>query len=116
MSKEAPKVAELEVITQTYELTREITERVRGFPRDLRFVLGDRMLNTVYSVLDVLIEARYSSARGPLLARSNILLEQLRFQIRLAVDVNLLNARQYEFLAERVRNVGRMVGGWIKSL
>jgi hypothetical protein len=31
------------VITKTYELVLEITERVREFPRDLRFALGDRV-------------------------------------------------------------------------
>ena len=80
------------------------------------FVLGDRMLNTAYGVPDVLIEARYNSARGPLLARANIMLEQLRFQIRLAVEVKLFSTRQYEFLAEKVQNIGRMVGGWAKGL
>lgn len=111
----ASRSGEMEVITRAYELTVEITRRVREFPRDLRFVLGDRMLNTVYTVLDLLIEARYTAGRGPILKRVNIVLEQLRFQIRLAVDMQLFSLRQYEFLAERVQEVGKMVGGWAKS-
>ena len=114
MKRDEPRIAEMTDITQAYELTLEMTQRVRAFPRDLRFVLGDRMLNTAYGVLDVLIEARYNSARGPLLARANIMLEQLRFQIRLAVEVKLFSTRQYEFLAEKVQNHrqgGRMRSG-----
>lgn|GEM_PF-452592 len=107
--------AELVVITRTYELVLEITQRVRKFPRELRFALGDRALNTAYDVLDALIEARYTSDRSALLRRANLHLERLRFQIRLSSDLRLISIRQYEFLAERVNEIGKMVGGWRKS-
>jgi len=33
---------------------------MRKLPRDLKFVLGDRMLATTYDVLDTFLEAKYS--------------------------------------------------------
>jgi hypothetical protein len=74
------------------------------------------MLTTTYDVLDAVIEARYSRHKKDLLGRANLLLTRLRFQIRLCVEEKLLSLRQYEYLAGLVEDVGRMVGGWRKSL
>jgi hypothetical protein len=51
---------ELPVISKAFDLAKEMTERTRKFPRDLRFVLGNRILATTYDVLDLLLEAKYS--------------------------------------------------------
>ena len=48
--------------------------------------------------------------------QANLLLARLRFQIRLCVEEKLLSLRQYEYLAGIVEEVGRMAGGWRKSL
>jgi hypothetical protein len=106
---------ELPVIAKAFDLAKEMTERTRKFPRDLRFVLGDRMLATTYDVFDALLEAKYSTARGPLLDRANVLLERLRFQARLCVEEKLMTVRQYEFISGLILETGRMTGGWRKA-
>ena len=106
---------DLVVISKAFDLCREMTQRTRKLPRDLKFVLGDRMLGTTYDVFDLLIEARYSRSRVPLLRRANVMLERLRFQVRLCMEERLISVRQYEYIAEMVNEVGRMVGGWLKS-
>ena len=111
----AEKSEELVVITKAFDLAREMTQRTRKLPRDLKFVLGDRMLTTTYDILDNLIEAKYSHAKKWLLQRANLLLERLRFQVRLCVEERLISVAQYEYLATLINEVGRMVGGWLKS-
>jgi hypothetical protein len=106
---------ELVVITKAFDLCREMTQRTRKLPRDLRFVLGDRMLATTYNILDLLIEARYSKSRMRQLRRANLELERLRFQVRLCMEERLISIRQYEYIAERINEVGRLVGGWLRS-
>ncbi len=106
---------ELAVIAKAFDLAREMTQRTRKLPRDLKFVLGDRMLTTAYDVLDTLLEAKYSRTRRPLLGRSNLLLERQRFQIRLCMEEKLISVRQYEYVVEKIDEVGRMVGGWLRS-
>jgi len=103
---------ELIVITKAYDLVRELTQRVGKFPRDLRFLLGDRLLRNAYDLLDVLLEAKFTKANVPLLTRANLQLEQMRFQVRLAHDEKLISARQYQYVADRIEEVGRLVGGW----
>jgi hypothetical protein len=107
--------AEMVVITRAYALVLDVTERVRKFPRDLRFVLGDRILSTAYDVLDGLIQARYTADRRSILRAANLQLERLRFQVRLASDLQVISIRQYELLAEGIYEIGGMVGAWTKS-
>ena len=61
-------------------------------------------------MLETLIEAKYSRVRLPLLQRANLQLEILRFQMRLAKDLQCLKANSYEFASGAVDEIGRMVG------
>jgi len=114
-SEKATRTQELVVITKAYGLVREMTRRVGKFPRDFKFLLGDRILSNVYEVLDLLIEAKYTRSRAAVLDRANLRLEQVRFQVRLAHDEKLLSTHQYEVAARLVDEVGRLVGGWRKA-
>jgi hypothetical protein len=105
---------ELVAITKAYDLVREMTQRVGKFSRESRFILGDRILNNVYDVLDLLIEAKYTREKWSILERANIKLEQIRFQVRLAHDERQISTHEYEVAARLVDEVGRLVGGWRK--
>ena len=65
------------------------------FPRNHRFVLGERIERNLYDLLESLIEAKYSRARTPLLQKANLRLEILRFQMRLAKDLQCLRVESY---------------------
>jgi hypothetical protein len=111
----AKPAGDLVVLTTAYDLVRELTERVNRYPRSHKFVLGDRTLSTAYAVLDLLIEAKYRRDRAALLERANLMLERLRFQLRLAHDAGLIAAGGLGALARQVDEVGRLVGGWLRS-
>jgi hypothetical protein len=46
----------------------------------------------------------------------NIRLEILRHYFRLCYDLGLYNSLKYKDFAERLDEIGRMTGGWLKSL
>ena len=113
---EQPKPEELTVITKAYDLMREMTRRVAKLPRDYKFVLGDRILSNVYELFDMLIEAKFTRDKLPLLDRANLRLERMRFQVRLAHDEKLIGPNQYEVAARLIDEVGRLVGGWRRAV
>lgn len=110
------QTTELAVIDRLYDLVLWTSERVARFPRTHRFTLGDRMVSRSYELLDLLLRAKYSRAKLDPLREANLSLEQLRFQLRLAKDLGCLSLRQYEFATRSANEVGRMVGGWARSL
>jgi hypothetical protein len=83
------------------------------FPRPHRFVLGERIEHHLYDLLEILIQARYTRQRQPLLDQANLTLEVLRFQMRLAKDLQCLRVKSYAFtgkapcLARQARYLSR---------
>jgi hypothetical protein len=106
---------ELLVLTKAYDLVLWSCQHTARFPRSHRFVLGERIERNLYDLLEVLVQARYTKQRQPLLARANLILEVLRFQVRLAKDLQCLRTNSYVFAAKALDEVGRLVGGWLKS-
>ena len=57
---------ELTVITKTYDLILWSCQHTSRFPRQHRFVLGERLERTLYELLETLIQAKYTRERKPL--------------------------------------------------
>jgi len=106
---------ELTVITKAYDLILWSCNHTGKFPRNHRFVLGERIERNLYDLLELLIRAKYSRQRHPLLEQANLVLEILRFQMRLAKDLQCLKVDSYGFAAKAIDEIGKLVGGWLKS-
>jgi hypothetical protein len=85
------------------------------FPREQKFLLGDRIQCLAQEILESLIEANYTRERRAHLARANLGIEKLRYFIRLAVEMRYLDTRRYEYAARTLDEIGRQVGGWMKA-
>ena len=85
------------------------------FPRNHRFVLGERIERNLYNLLETLIRAKYTKQRQRLLEDANLTLEILRFQMRLAKDLQCLKVESYAFAAKSIDEIGRLIGGWLRS-
>jgi four helix bundle protein len=103
------------VVARMYDLVKRLVERINGFPRSQRFVLGDRLETSGLDVLSLLVEAAYTRDKRDLLQRANLELQKLRYLTRLAKDLRLLSGSQYEHAARLTNDVGMQVGGWLKQ-
>jgi hypothetical protein len=106
---------ELPVIRKTYDLVLWSCQHIARFPRTHRFVLGERMERRLYDLLETLLQARYVRDRQGLLQQANLTLEVLRFQMRLAHDLQCLRTTSYGFATKSLGEIGAMVGGWLKA-
>ena len=106
------------IIVKTHDLLKEMIGVVKRFPRDQKFLLGDRLQTTVTDVLELLIEAYYlpGAQKRHKLERVNMQLEKLRHYLRLSYELGFYNSIRLGQLQERVQEIGRMNGGWLKSL
>ena len=89
------------MIGRAYDLVLWSCQHTARFPRSHRFVLGERIERNLYALLEGLIQARYTRERRALLVQANLTLEVLRFQIRLAKDLECLRVNSYAFAARR---------------
>ena len=106
---------ELTVLTKTYDLILWSYHYTGKFPRNHRFVLGERIERNLYDLLETLRRAKYSKPRQELLEKANLMLEILRFQMRLAKDWQCLKVESYGLAAKAMDEIGKLVGGWLKS-
>ena len=63
---------ELIVITKTYDLILWSCNHTGKFPRNHRFVLGERIERNLYDLLETLIRAKYTRQRQQLLEQANL--------------------------------------------
>ena len=98
-----------------YQLVLWLAPAVDKFPRNFKFTLGDRIIATAIEALDHLIAATYSRERIANLSAANLALERLRFFMRLASDLRIIDLRRYEHAARLIDETGRLIGGWIKA-
>jgi hypothetical protein len=98
-----------------YRLLLWLIPTLEKFPRSQKFLLGDRLQSEALAVLDSLIAATYTREREAHLRAANLGLEKMRFGVRLAKDLRHLDLRAYEHAARMIDEVGRMIGGWLRS-
>ena len=106
---------EAPVVGKAYDLCLWLLPHIAKFPRSHRFILGDHLERHALSVLLFLVRAAYSREKSEILAEANRRIEELRFLLRLSKDLKLLSVSQHGFAAERLEEIGRMVGGWMRS-
>jgi hypothetical protein len=102
-------------ITLTYDLLKWAIPTLKKFPRDQRFLLGDRIENHILDVLELLVQANYSKDKLGYLGDANLKIELLRFLWRLSLDLQYLSTRRYEFVSKKLNDIGSLVGGWIRQ-
>ena len=86
-----------------------------GFPKKARFTLVSRIDGLALDIAESLVDARYSKQRALILARINLDLEKLRILLRISYELRFLPHKGYESAMISINEVGRMLGGWIKS-
>ena len=88
---------------------------INKFPKKQRFILGQQLENTLLDILKGIIQANQESNKFGTLKQVSIDLDKFRILFRLAKDLRFMSIKQYQFGAEKINEVGKMLGGWLKS-
>lgn len=106
------------IFAKTYDLLLWLIPTTMKFPREQRFVLAHAIQETALRFQEELLEAGLSRdrERNRALARADVSLAKLRFYLRLCRDLQLITLSQYQFVAESVTEIGRLLGGWRQSV
>ncbi|MGH6934888.1 MAG: diversity-generating retroelement protein Avd [Methylocella sp.] len=98
-----------------YRFLAWLMPTVERFPKSHKFTMGNRVETIALDVLEALIEATYTRDRTQHLRKANLGIEKLRFLLRLAADLTMLDRRRYEHAARTLDETGRLVGGWMRA-
>lgn len=106
-----PATAHAPIYTRAHDLARWLLAHLPG-----EGPLTRRMQHEAIDLLDGLVLALADRDRAQHLARADDQLRLLRAHVRLAHDIELLDAAQVVFLAEQLDDIGRQLGGWRRHL
>lgn len=107
-----------DILRKTYDFILYLIPQLNKFPRSQKFLLADRIENLILEILENYISAYYSKAENKkmLLLKNNLQLEKMRYLIRLSHDLHFFSHQKYGVISGHIAEIGKMTGGWIKSL
>lgn len=108
---------DIPIIQKTYDLYRALHELEKTIPKSERFTVWQRSQTVCLDILQGLISIGYQAPekRADGLLRIAPSVDMLRVFLRLSFDVKAINHKKYIALQEGLDEIGRMLGGWIKS-
>ncbi len=109
-------IKDLKIFQKLYDVILWIYPMVNKFPKSQRFVLGQRIENSVLELLRLVIKANAAREKKPILKEFSVELDQFRILMRLSKDLKFMSIGQYEYVSKLINETGRMLGGWIKSV
>ena len=87
-------------------------------PKNNRYTLGQRIENKFLDILEAIYIAYFSekSEKPPRVSACIIQLDALKFLISVAWEGKLISQNQYQEIALKLDEIGKMLGGWRNSL
>ena len=89
---------------------------IRQFPKSEKHCLGAEIRNTMWNLQRLVITAIRRYHKKATLTDMDIELALLKRQVRAAKDLRFIDFKKYETWCRQLVEIGRMLGGWIKSI
>jgi four helix bundle protein len=106
------------LFTKTFDFITWLMPATNHFPRSQRFIVTERLLDAALTFQELILEA--NNARIPerleKLKRADAALDKVRIYLRMAAKWEWLNPGQYRHAAGMVAEIGRLLGGWQRTL
>lgn len=108
---------EMVILARTFDLLEWLLPKSERFPRIYRSTVTQRLMDASLDLQEALIaaESRPGRARMAALRNADAALGRLRIYLRLAHRWRWLSVGQYEHVSRMVAEIGRLLGGWLRS-
>ncbi len=114
-SNKSRQSEELPIFVKWLEFLKWLLPILEKFPKKSRFTITNRIENTALNVVELLIEAKYSRDKRPMLKKVNLCFEKMRILLRVSHEMKLIPTKSYHFASKSINETGMMLGGWIRQ-
>ena len=111
-------VLDIPLFHKIYELYKLLYSYHARIPKVHRYTLWQKIEETTLTLLETLIETSHNQG-GERLQTLYVLshrLDLLKVLMRLAKETRAIDAKQYLMIQTLLQEIGKMTGGWIKSV
>lgn len=107
----------LPIINRTYEVYKFAVETNGHIEKRFRYSLGESFESSILSLLQELIMAKNAPKpmKSGYLIRASSHLEMAILKLRLLLEFKLANETRIFQTQAKLAEIGRMLGGWLKS-
>ncbi len=107
---------DIPILKKSYELYKVFHDYRKIIPKSERFTVYERSENLIVDMMEFFLEAGYTrSNKVVTLEKASVKLNTPRFFVRLMKETKSLDTKKYTVLQEMIDEIGRMLGGWIRS-
>ena len=107
---------DLDIQQKIYDLMKYAYPILDNFPKSQKFSMVQDIKRELDTILKLAITANKKKNKLPTLEKLDVELEALRVYIRLAFDLEYFKgANNYMTFSNKLTEIGKMLGGWIKS-
>ena len=105
------------ILSRSFDLLSWLLPKAERFPRVYRPTVVQRMMDAALDFQEALFDAQSQggSTRQRHLREADAALNKLRLYLRLAHRWQWLNDSQYRHVSQKVAELGRLIGGWLKA-
>ena len=107
---------EMKVQQKVFEMMEYAYGCLQQFPTSEKFALVVDIKRCMNLILERVVEASKKYYKKTTLQELDVEVTKLKAYIRLSYKLGFLPPKKYELWAEKVVEIGKMVGGWIKSV
>lgn len=108
---------DIPIFKKSYDLYKTFNEYRRLIPKQDRFTVFERSECAILDIVENIMRASGEPKKEklPTLEKASLKLNILRVFVRLMKDVKAIDPRKYMILENMIDEIGRMLGGWIRS-
>lgn len=107
---------ELKILQKTFDMINYAYPALAQYPKGEKFALVADIKKCMDVMLERIIEANKKYYKKTTLQELDVEVEKLKAYVRLSYNLGFLPPKKYEQWSGLVVEIGRMVGGWIKSV
>ena len=88
------------------------------FPKNTRYTLGHKIDGLLLEITENIIAAAYlpKSNKGERLWLASSKIDILKCFLQIAWEIKSLDNKKYIIFSEKLNEIGKMLGGWLKQL
>ncbi|MBO5167623.1 MAG: diversity-generating retroelement protein Avd [Phascolarctobacterium sp.] len=107
---------ELKLLQKIFDMMDYAYPALAQYPKSEKFALVTDIKRTMDKLLELCIEAQKRYYKKTTLQDMDIAQLKLRAYIRLSHQLGFLPTKKYEIWSEKIVEIGKMIGGWIKAI
>lgn len=107
---------ELKILQKIFDMMEYGYGALAQFPKAEKFALAADIKRCMDRMLERTIEAQKKYYKKTTLQELDVEIMKLRAYLRLSHNLGFLPRRKYEIWSEKTVEIGKMLGGWLKSV